>query len=389
MSDRSSAGAGCSTTGSTSPDSSTGGSASETSFEQLSFADAGLASLSTVTWSLLPTPSRTASDLSESTSSPAGSRARELASPAGGRDSVIPRLRFGERCSESFATFDPATCSWRTSQLSFDSMMGSASERSSPDWPRAGTWGSGIACPLLPLALRTDAIASSSPLLPTPVANDTDRSPEAHLAMKGRMPGGSRKAITSLQVLAKTGFDQPLLPTPNAWDGRRGADFARANREESGGDDLLTGMVKLLPTPHAADGTGGRVGRNPETIRTGKRPSGAKESVPLAAAIDRLLPTPTETDSAGSRRSTARTDEWTSNPGTTLTDAALESSGVDTAPQSSDGKSSSAGLRLSPSFVEWMMGAPDGWTDPACPLSATEFSCKPDGSSDDGSSSTR
>jgi hypothetical protein len=38
---------------------------------------------------------------------------------------------------------------------------------------------------------------------PMPVANDDNKSVEAHLAMKERM-GGGRKAITSLQVMAKT-----------------------------------------------------------------------------------------------------------------------------------------------------------------------------------------
>lgn len=41
----------------------------------------------------------------------------------------------------------------------------------------------------------------------------------------------------------------------------------------------------------------------------------------------RLLPTPVVTDSYGSRRSTARTDEWVSNPGTSLTDAIWETQG--------------------------------------------------------------
>jgi hypothetical protein len=44
---------------------------------------------------------------------------------------------------------------------------------------------------------------------PTPVANDDNKSPEAHLAMKKRMgerdgSGANRTAITSLQVMAKT-----------------------------------------------------------------------------------------------------------------------------------------------------------------------------------------
>jgi hypothetical protein len=114
----------------------------------------------------------------------------------------------------------------------------------------------------------------------------------------------------------------------------------------------------LLPTPVARDD-----GKTPEAH----------------VAMKPLLPTPTETDSANSRRSTARTDEWESNTGTTLTDAALELIGANTAPRSDGGKSSSAGLRLNPSFVEWMMGAPDRWTDPDCPLSATQFSSRPAG----------
>ena len=44
-----------------------------------------------------------------------------------------------------------------------------------------------------------------------------------------------------------------------------------------------------------------------------------------------------------------------------------------------------AGMALNPSFVEWMMGAPDGWSDPDCPLSATEFSSKQDGYADNES----
>ncbi len=55
---------------------------------------------------------------------------------------------------------------------------------------------------------------------PTPCANEDNKSPEAHLAMKLRMgerdgTGSKRTAITSLQVMAKT-----VWATPTARDGR-------------------------------------------------------------------------------------------------------------------------------------------------------------------------
>ncbi len=49
---------------------------------------------------------------------------------------------------------------------------------------------------------------------PTPVANDDNKSPEAHLRMKARM-GGNRTEITSLQVMAKTLASWPSPCTPN------------------------------------------------------------------------------------------------------------------------------------------------------------------------------
>lgn len=170
-----------------------------------------------------------------------------------------------------------------------------------------------------------------------------------------------------------------LLPTPTAEDSERGPD--ESSRQ---GGTSLEGTARMLPTPQASDASGGRYDKTAWEENEGRRPSGAKASKPLGTAV-RMLPTPTSSDGIGSRRSTARTEEWTSNTGTTLTDAALESTGESTAPQSDAGKSSSGGLRLSPSFVEWLMGAPDRWTDPDCLLSATEFSSRPAGSSALGS----
>lgn len=53
-----------------------------------------------------------------------------------------------------------------------------------------------------------------------------------------------------------------LLPTPTAADGERGPDYARATREGSGGDDLVTTMHRLLPDADR-DGRGAVVGMEP------------------------------------------------------------------------------------------------------------------------------
>ena len=47
---------------------------------------------------------------------------------------------------------------------------------------------------------------------PTPVANDDNKTPEAHMAMKARMPGGARNTITSLKVAVQV-FSPQAQPT--------------------------------------------------------------------------------------------------------------------------------------------------------------------------------
>lgn len=115
------------------------------------------------------------------------------------------------------------------------------------------------------------------------MAHDDGKKPDTHLAMKSRLPGGVRTQITSLAVLARAGFVQPhqLFPTPTTQDAFNAGGGAQMDRK----------------TP------------------------------PLNAVARKLLPTPVVTDSYGSRRSTARTEEWKSNAGTTLTDALWESAG--------------------------------------------------------------
>jgi hypothetical protein len=78
-----------------------------------------------------------------------------------------------------------------------------------------------------------------------------------------------------------------LLPTPEAKLGSAGTDYARADREGSGGDDLQTRMAKLLPTPRASDGEKG-----------GPNQAGSSGDLMLPSAVMPLLPTPTTQDGA-------------------------------------------------------------------------------------------
>ena len=119
-------------------------------------------------------------------------------------------------------------------------------------------WGPPI-CLLRASARRTSASDFSG--WPTPVANDDNKSPDAHLAMKARM-GGNRTAVTSLQVMAKMAG----WPTPQAE-----ADAKQAVSERGGS---LTATLVGWPTPAARDGEHG--GRR---VHDGKRGAGLKESL--------------------------------------------------------------------------------------------------------------
>ncbi|OBS01864.1 hypothetical protein A9W98_17935 [Mycobacterium gordonae] len=194
---------------------------------------------------------------------------------------------------------------------------------------------------------RSDAALSSDGpvdlLLPTPCAQNSGNTPENHLAKK---PG--RQQVTDLAILvengllhtggkllptpavndmgegktpdwwdewtakAKTKHDLPsaLLPTPEAKNAHAGPDYARMNRDGSGGHDLVTAI--------AHDGvTESQWGKYAAAIRRWEQ-------------ITRPAPPPTEPNSKG-------------NP------------------------------RLSAAFAEWMMGWPEGWvTDPAVGLTRNE-----------------
>jgi hypothetical protein len=159
-----------------------------------------------------------------STSSAAASPARTSASPDAARGSTGHARVFGPSTPDSFATYDPATSSWRTSQLSLLEEWSVFSET----WPRAGMTRSGTASRLRPLAPLTGGTGSGS--LPTPNARDWKDLAGSPAAQRRKSPGLATMAAAN------------MWPTPKS--SPSGPDYARMNREGSGGDDLATAVAR-------------------------------------------------------------------------------------------------------------------------------------------------
>lgn len=227
---------------------------------------------------------------------------------------------FGARCSDSFASFDPDISSWKTSQLSFDEEWAEFSET----WPRSGTTRSGTACELRTLGRRISEIAFGS--WPTPdasVANFGEK-PDTFLArreeLKKRGYNGNGAGIP-LAVAVQ------MVPTPTVGDSKatRNKTAQRSDPNSNHNDGTtLTDFVTMFPTPAAADGE-----RGSETYMRGN---------PTLLGKARNLPTPKASDHRIGMEERYGPGKRRSN----LNDA--------------------SGGKLNPTWVEWLMGFPLGWT---------------------------
>lgn len=152
------------------------------------------------------------------TLSVAGSHARTFHWQAGDKGSKASAPRYGQSLPASLARLDRDGCWLKMYQDCYQATLDGSLERFCETWPRSGTMRSGTVYLLPPLVPLTDVTGCS--LWPTPVANDDNKTPEAHLRMKARMKGGPRNTVTSLTVMVK-GIERGLWPTPtaNRWDG--------------------------------------------------------------------------------------------------------------------------------------------------------------------------
>lgn len=277
---------------------------------------------------------------------------RELALRAPGAVSGASSL-------DSLASFDPTTSSWRTSQRSFIEDWARFSET----WPRSGLMRNGTAYLLPVLVPLTEETESG--LLPTPSATTY-----------GTSQNGKRGDGTTFRQAGKPSLDtmarKNLWPTPCAADGDqvkgpRGDLYARVNNSGR----------QRWPTPTRRDAES----LKKVTRGAGSLAKGNQRIPPLAVAVA-MWPTPTAGDAkaAGSRN----TPQSKANPGLSLTDAVRQDGGRGRwpTPAARDWRGPNAlpyrergggkkgeqlpnaiGGALNPTWVEWLMAYPLGWTD--------------------------
>jgi hypothetical protein len=282
MSSTSSQGSADLASGSNEPECEPSRSAKSTHSAEVSSPSTGPTSPATTTCEVLPLTGSQQMELLPM-SSVAVSPARTSASQEKARELKAAAAAYGQSTPELLANYDPASSSWRTSQLCLDGALTEFSET----WPRSGLMQNGTAYllpPLVPLTAETDF---GSWL--TPQAQDAKHS--------GLAASDQSRDLLAVQV--------QMWPTPRAeYDSGR----------HKGKADTLHSAVKMWPTPHGFSQDGKSNG-----------PSGNE----LGRAVNQsLLPTPTANRRNG-----------------------LQSHGVNVVSGS-----------LNPTWVEWLMGFPLGWT---------------------------
>ena len=206
-------------------------------------------------------------------------------------------------------------------------------------WPTSGMTSSGSAYQRRPLVPRTSDTGSS--LWPTPSvigANETNLDLENWLGRREREKAKGRNGNGMGMPL---GVAVQMWPTPTSSDANEWLANPYRNRGSSrpdrkpGDDNLASRVNRMWPTPEASDATGGRVSME----LGGTRPSGAKRAITLASAVaHQMWPTPTAQDAANN--------------------GGPAQSSRNTPPLNAQ-----VGGSLNPTWVEWLMGFPTGWTD--------------------------
>lgn len=169
------------------------------------------------------------------------------------------------------------------------------------------------------------AAADGLTLLPTPSASRGD-------ARGGRIPN-RETAYRRMYVEGRRNLDDAvaLLPTPRASDGPNGDPNQRGRRGDLA---LPSAVMQFLPTPTVGDS---RNSRN--------------------ATANRTAPKPTTTTTSWTLSDVAHADRWGEyGPAISRWEGVVGRTAPDPTTPNPAGQP-----RLSPLFVEWLMGLPEGW----------------------------
>jgi len=282
-------------------------------------------------------------------SSAAGSPAKTSVPQESGSASTAREAAYGASSPELLATFDRATCSWRTSQL----CLGGEFQEFSETWPRSGMTRNGIAFQLAPLVRLTDAIESG--FLPTPAAI-------LYGSSNNGCPGDGRleyatKGKPGLEMMAR----RNLWPTPVTGEsltghGRRGGSWGNGRQSGLSLDAMAKSGMWPTPTEGDAKASGSR------NTPTSKAHPGISltDAVRQDGGTGRLWPTP---KSAPSGPDYARADRERSGSDDLATAVARETWPTPDAHCWKGGeRDHQLGGSLNPTWVEWLMGFPAEWT---------------------------
>ena len=266
----------------------------------------------------------------------------------------------GENLPDSFAHYDPATSSWRTSQ---GCLFSQDLELYSETWPAAGTMRNGKCYPQPPLEPLTYE-SESGLWLGTPRATEAIRSerfkkgrtpsPEEYVKMwptpRANKIGGYssegysptlEQRVSWPTPSAQMAGEGPLLDTLQTKEGEPAQPGERAYNPKTGKHVQMTlnRSVKMWPTPDSSPrGTRAMdLVENASTVR--RRGSGQRRGMDLQTAV-KMWPTPTEDD------------------GSNVNPNANRRKGL-----CSEVKAQEGSGRLNPQWVSWLMGYPVDWCD--------------------------
>lgn len=185
------------------------------------------------------------------------------------------------------------------------------------------------------------------------------------MTQRGRLS----ELVTSAPLTTETdGFAWPRLPSPTVSDGNRGPDYAKRDREGSGGDDLVTAICRLFPrekaeklfkTPTANLGSNGAA-QHPDKRKAGGHGPTLEDEVCFLLDVDPDAEQPDGLHSPAEwwgefARAVYR---WETLRGVAAPVPIMFG------PR--------GGVKLAPAFAEWLMGLPAGWVTSVPELSHKE-----------------